>query len=329
MENEDKKHILKKLMQDALTEDEHRALLSSEEVTHAMTHQWDGASSEKADNADAENTIWQMICRRLWNRNDSRKVAFYRVYSAAASLLLLLAIGSAVYFYATNRKMPQMYVVTSGIQNMEAVQLPDGTRVQMGAGSTLTYPAVFEGKTREVTLTGQAFFDVAKNHQKPFIVHTSDMNVQAVGTAFEVFNYEVEDKSEAILVNGKINVGIIDKKTGNTKEYTVTPDTKLVYDKLNGSVTTSYVDADKYSAWRKQRILSFENEQLSMIIPRLEQWYGRKIMCQKDLSEKYRFTFKVRDEALDRILYLIQVTSPLKYTKQDNGDFTVEMKSKQ
>ncbi|MFA6767222.1 MAG: FecR family protein [Parabacteroides sp.] len=329
MKNEEKKHILKMLMQDALTDEEHRALLSSKEVTHVMTHQWNGVSSETTDDADAENAIWQMICRRLWNRSSSKKITFYRIYSIAASLLLLLAMSSLVYFYSTNRKMPQMYVVTSGIQNMEAVQLPDGTRVQMGAGSTLTYPAVFEGKTREVTLTGQAFFDVARNHQKPFIVHASDMSIQAVGTAFEVFSYDVEDKSEAILVNGKIKVGIKDKNTGSTKEYSVTPDTKLVYDKLSGAVTTGYVEADKYTSWRKQRVLSFENEQLSMIIPRLEQWYGRKIMCQKDLSERYRFTFKVRDEALDRILYLIQVSSPLKYTKQDNGDFTVELKNKQ
>ena len=86
------------------------------------------------------------------------------------------------------------------------------------------------------------------------------------------------------------------------------------------------VDADKYTAWRKQKILSFENEKLSMIIPRLEQWYGRKVMCQKDLADKYRFTFKVRDESLDRILFMIKASSPLQYKEEKNGDYTLTLK---
>ena len=83
------------------------------------------------------------------------------------------------------------------------------------------------------------------------------------------------------------------------------------------------MDADKYTAWRKQKMLSFENEKLSMIIPRLEQWYGRKVMCQKDLADKYRFTFKVRDESLEKILMLIQLSSPLKYKEIEDGNYSL------
>ena len=82
----------------------------------------------------------------------------------------------------------------------------------MGPGSRLTYPASFSGKTREIRLDGQAFFDVAKNREKPFIVHTEDMSVEALGTAFELFSYNMENKMEAILLNGKIKVSVENKE---------------------------------------------------------------------------------------------------------------------
>ena len=325
MEFEDKKHILKKLMQDALSEEERIALQASRQVEQEMFRQWETAPDAVSMDRPDETSIWQNIRKRSWAQVGTKKVIFYKMYSWVASVLLLLGIAGSSYYLSTENNIPQ-YVVSAGIQNMEAVSLPDGTKVQLGSGSRLTYPGNFTGGTREVTLNGQAFFDVAKNPRKAFIVHTAKMDVQALGTAFELFCYDVENKSEAILLNGKIKVGVADKETGKRTEYLVSPDQKLVLDKQTGRITNYQVDADKYTSWRKQRLLSFENEKLSMIIPRLEQWYGRKIMCQKDLAEKYRFTFKVRDEALDRILFMMGESSPLEHTRMDNGNYILSLK---
>ncbi len=109
-------------------------------------------------------------------------------------------------------------------------------------------------------------------------------------------------------------------------EYLVSPDEKILMDRQTGKIVKQIVDADKYTAWRKQKMLSFENEKLSMIIPRLEQWYGRKVMCQKDLADKYRFTFKVRDESLEKILFMIKASSPLQYKETENGDYILTLK---
>ena len=326
MEYEDKKYILRKLMQDALTEEERIALQSSRRVTRQMERQWDSAPDVIERDRPDESSIWRNICRVSWQHAEGRKVVFYKIYSLVASVLLVLGVAGTAYFAYQDRTTVPMYVVSSGIQNMESVSLPDGTKVQMGPGSRLTYPASFSGKTREVTLNGQAFFDVAKNREKPFIVRTEDMSVQALGTAFELFSYEMDNKIETILLNGKIKVGISDKGTKKVKEYLVSPDEKLVLDRQTGEVMKQAVNADKYTAWRKQKMLSFENEKLTMIIPRLEQWYGRKVMCQKDLAEKYRFTFKVRDESLDRILYMIKASSPLIYTQMESGDYILTLK---
>lgn len=321
MEYEDKKYIVRKLMQDTLTEEERTALQASRQVTRKMEHQWDNAPDAVRSDRPDEPSIWQNICREVWSHGEGRKVAFYKIYSMVASILLVLGVAGTAYFALQGKANVPMYVVSSGIRNMESVSLPDGTKVQMGPGSRLTYPASFSGKTREITLDGQAFFDVAKNREKPFIVHTEDMSVEALGTAFELFSYDMENKIEAILLNGKIKVSVADKETNRLEEYLVSPDEKILVDRQTGKITKQIVDADKYTAWRKQKMLSFENEKLSMIIPRLEQWYGRKVMCQKDLANKYRFTFKVRDESLEKILMLIQLSSPLKYKEVEDGNY--------
>lgn len=313
-------------MQDALTEEERMALQASHRVEQEMFRQWDTAPDAVGADKPNETSIWNIICERSWGQAKVNKVEFYKIYSWVASVILLIGIVGSAYFLSSEKTNVSVYVMSAGIQNMEAVSLPDGTKVQLGPGSRLTYPENFTGKTREVTLNGQAFFDVSKNPHKAFIVHTNDMDVQALGTAFELFSYDVENMSETILLNGKIKVGVTDEKTGERTEYLVSPDQKLVLDRQTGTVTKYQVDADKYTSWRKQRLLSFENEKLSMIIPRLEQWYGRKIMCQKDLAEKYRFTFKVRDEALDRILFMIGESSPLKHTKMNNENYVLSLK---
>lgn len=324
MEYEEKKYILRKLMRDALTEEERIALQSSPRVMERMERQWEEAPDAAFEDRPDERAIWQNVCDVSWGQGKRRRMLFYKWYSVAASVLLALGVAGTVYF--ASRDVPQVpqYIVSSGIQNMESVSLPDGTNVQMGPGSRLTYPADFSGKTREITLDGQAFFDVAKDRNKPFIVHTGGgLSVEALGTAFELFSYDVEDRSEAILLNGKIRVSVRDEAANRVKAFLLSPDEKMTVDRQTGKVSRQSVDADKYTAWRKQKMLSFENEKLSTIIPRLEQWYGRKVMCQKDLADKYRFTFKVRDESLEKILTLIQLSSPLKYKEVEGGNYSL------
>ena len=203
MGQDDEKYILKKLMQDALAEEEQAALNDRKTVKRQMFSQWENApDAVSSDRADGKQ-IWYHICRRLSKASDNGYL-YYKIYSIAASVLLLLAVGGMAFHMAGNKKEVAMYIVTSGIQNMQSVSLPDGTFVQLGPGSRLTYPADFTGETREIQLNGQAFFDVYRNPAKPFIVHTSNMQIEALGTAFEIFDYEIENKSETVLLNGSV-----------------------------------------------------------------------------------------------------------------------------
>lgn len=323
--NEDKKSKLKNLMHDALDEQEKQLLMQEPNVEKLMHAQWEEDMDINESDLFVENRIWKKIMHQIDRRAASNQLLIYKIIAIAASFLLLIATGSLVYF---NKQQSEqyMYIVSSGVCSIESVSLPDGTEVKLGPNSRLTYPSNFNGKTRDVNLIGQAFFSVAKDKEKPFTVHTDNMDVTALGTSFEVFNYEYENRIEAILLEGKVRVGLgnnIDSK--QRKEIILTPDEMLVYDKSDQTVRVKNVNAESYSGWKNLGILSFENERLSTIISRLEPWYGRKIKCPEDIAEEYRFTFKVRDESLERILFMLNNSSPVKY-KEINGDYELYVK---
>lgn len=304
MENK-KRNKLHKLLTGKLSSSAKQELLYSKPVERIMHQQWETASQENAFEFEPTRT-YTKIQKRI---NQQLVAPFYKVYSIVASILILLGIGSAIYM--RNKLQPaQMYVVASGIRNIESISLPDGSEVQLGPGSSLTYPAKFTKKRRCITLKGQAFFSVAKDKQHPFIVHTQQMDVQALGTAFEVFSHAEESYIETTLLNGKVRISW-DDKTQPT--FILHPNEQFIYNKQDREGKIRPIEADKYTAWRQQGFLSFEKEPLAMILPRLEHWYGRKIICDKALAQRYYFSFKVRDESIERILHIMSLSAPLKF----------------
>lgn len=310
---------MKKLVKDKLSATEQNAVLTSVPVTEKMREQWDTAPDRTGSDGTDGSYIWKCIRKETFEKVSVKNMRFYRIFARVASFLLLLSVTGSAYFFFNKEKPSSHYIVHSGIQNISTVQLPDGTNIQLGSGSKLTYPDEFSSKKREVWLDGQAFIDVIPDEQKPFIVHTRQMDVEVSGTAFEIFAYAEDDFMETILLEGKINVHLANRKDTS---FTLMPDDKLTYNKTDGKIIRARVNADNYTSWRKGS-LSFENERLSMIIPRLEQWYGRRIFVNKELREDYKFTFKVRDEPLERILYIMGESSPIRYDKSEDGNFTL------
>ena len=193
----------------------------------------------------------------------------------------------------------------------------------LNAGSRLTYPKEFSGNKREVTLSGQAFFSVHPDKAHPFVVKTKNMDVTALGTAFEVFSFDGDESVETVLLNGKVKVEPKDHKEQIKGEYILQPNEKLTC-QVNGDIRIDRVDANSYSAWRIGGRLSFKNETLAMILPRLEKWYGQKIDCPQKTADHYRFTFTLRNEPLDLILNIMSHSAPLNYKLISNDYYVLE-----
>ncbi|MCK9412013.1 MAG: FecR domain-containing protein [Prolixibacteraceae bacterium] len=152
------------------------------------------------------------------------------------------------------------------------VLLPDGTKVFLNAGSRLVYPENFTGKTREVFLIGEAFFDVRHDKNHPFIVQIDDLRVKVLGTRFNVSAYQTDNVVETVLAEGKVsieqnNAGLFDKATE------LAPNQLASFDRTTKETKVKKVEINNYILWTTG-LLQFESTDLSRITKRLERYYN-------------------------------------------------------
>jgi transmembrane sensor len=195
------------------------------------------------------------------------------------------------------------------------ILLSDGTQVQLNAGSKLTFPAIFSGKTREVYLTGEAFFEVTKNPEVPFIVKTDYLNIKVLGTAFNVTAYQDEQYTTAVLVEGRVNVA----QTGMVnKEYILAPGQGCIYSNVDKSTQVRNVDIDDYVLW-KDGLYNFRNMPLRDLVSRVRKYYNVPVQIEGEELANTNVTGKlVFSNDLNKVMiYLAK-------TMEGNFDITEE-----
>lgn len=163
--------------------------------------------------------------------------------------------------------------------------LSDGTKVWMNAESSLSYPVGFKGNTREVTLTGEAYFEVTHNAAKPFIVHTRETAVQVLGTSFDVSAYKGE-ATFATLVEGSVKVN-----AGNG-EVLLRPGEQAMKEWGSDALSKKEVDTDEFTAWKNDRLL-FKNADLHSIAEKIGRAYDYSIVFASEELKKARCTISL------------------------------------
>lgn len=235
----------------------------------------------------------------------------WQYWAIAASVLLFLLAGYHLYT-TSNPPENKMLVLTGGNEGREQYTLPDGTTVCLNRGSKLIYPTRFSGKQREVCLSGQAFFDVAKEPNRMFIVKTGKIDIQVTGTQFDVTAYDVDDEIITSLVSGSVQISMEDEATGR---IALKPGERLIHNKQHQS-TTIYkdVDMDVYTSW-KDGYLRFKESSFQEVRVQLEHAYGVRIQLKdKFLTErKYTGRLDLRN-SIEDILETIKTTTPMNYT---------------
>ena len=174
---------------------------------------------------------------------------------------------------SSNEPVPNQLIVPSG--NRSKITLSDNTVVYLNAGSKLIYPSVFKKDTREVLLFGEAFFEVAKNKHQPFIVKTSSIDIEVLGTHFDVSAYSDDNQVQTVLVEGAVAVKKHDASVFNRKVL-LKPNQMLVFSKQTKNMVVNNVDAEYYTLW-KDGMLKFEGEELKQVIKKIERFYDLKI----------------------------------------------------
>ena len=183
------------------------------------------------------------------------------------------------------------------------IMLPDNTIVTLNGNSSLSYRGDWkEEKLRSVTLTGEAYFKVTSNAQKPFIVNTSDISIKVLGTTFNVKSYDDDEAVETTLVEGKV---IIEKAKAHAEPEVIEflPDQKAIFSKNSKQIVMEKVKPESEAAWVKGSLI-FEDEPFSEIVKELERWYGVKIIVKDKASLKCRFNARIENESLEEVLKL-------------------------
>ena len=250
----------------------------------------------------------------------------------AASLLAVLLFA---YLLTSNKPKPQIAqnTITTKPGSKSKVQLPDGSQVWLNADSRITYDESFRGPFREVKLCGEAYFDIAKDKDHPFIIHASSIDVKVLGTSLNIRSYRNEKNTEAVLINGSIEVSLRDDPD---KKVVLRPNEKIVVENDNKPIVSGAARADlKYDRapvmvlgkahfqqtdtiatevlWTKNK-LAFDQETLENVASKIERWYGVKISIRDDSLRGTAYSGVFEDESLAQVMEALRLTGNFRYS---------------
>lgn len=185
--------------------------------------------------------------------------------------------------------------------------LEDGTKVWVNAGSRIVYPVAFADKKREIYVNGEVFLEVAPDKKRPFVVKTKEMDVQVLGTSFNVMAYETDESASVVLVTGSVQVD-----TRDDEDFRLEPNRMFSYHK--GECDIKDVNVNDYILW-KDGLYTYRSEHLSVILDRLSRYYGKKISYKSDVAD-LRCSGKLdMQEDLEVVLDGLSQTAPILYKK--------------
>ena len=203
------------------------------------------------------------------------------------------------------------------------IELSDGSKVWLNADSKIQYPTLFAGNTREIYLDGEAFFEVAKNPQKPFIIHLVNGTIQVLGTSFNVRAYNNEKLVETSVATGK--VAFIPKYNSDKKQDTVfiTPNNKVQYHFRDEKIAVLPTLVTEDNAWTEGKLI-FKAMTLQDITTELERNFGKKAVFLDDEAKEYVLTGSFQNNTLEEIMYYLSLSKSRKiYYKITNNELRI------
>ncbi|WP_299578676.1 FecR domain-containing protein [uncultured Sunxiuqinia sp.] len=220
------------------------------------------------------------------------------------------------------KELMNKVIIPYGKKSM--IMLSDGTKVWLNAGSQLVYPSVFLRNKREVVLVGEAYFDVAQNQKKPFIVRTAELNVRVFGTKFDVSAYPEDEFVATTLEEGSVGLEIKGKGLlAEDKQILLKPNQKISMNKTTRETTVRLVDVSMHTSW-KEGILKSESEDLSRLVKKIERYYNIHITLSDPLVGLYKISGKLDlGKSPEEVLNVVKLTVPIDWTKKSNGDFII------
>jgi ferric-dicitrate binding protein FerR (iron transport regulator) len=266
---------------------------------------------------------------RVVQKNNVRKEVISHFYKVAAILVFAVLLGSAGYYFGFRNKVTEVYseIISAEKQVIKEYLLPDGSVVALNSNSKLVFPRNFTGDTREVTIYGEAFFDVKPDASKPFIINAGNAQVKVLGTSFNVKADRENGTVEVVVATGKVQV--TGKTSGELNDKTpilLVPGEKGIVTKI-GSVTDKMENNNpNYLAWKTHDFV-FNEVALSEVIATLESTYHVDIEVAQPKLNELKLTAHFENKPIDFVLNVVRLTFNLDLS-EENEQFTLSGRGK-
>ena len=268
---------------------------------------------------------WGKIDSHL-SQDKKRIITLPRLLRIAAVVLIVIATGLLVWQAATPKLKTEEFATSQNdITNPEII-LPDGTKVKLNHGSKLTYPEQFTGTTREVSLSGEAFFNVTHNAEKPFIIKINGASVKVLGTSFNVFAYSNKPIVEVIVKTGRVELND-DVKSGssNANKVVLLPGEKGTLDKQKGILSKESSFDTNNLAWMTHEI-KFKYTSLNEVFSTMEHTFNIRIVADKNVDRNLQLNATFNHQDPDYIMNVVAMTLNLHLKKEGNNKYIIQNK---
>lgn len=275
----------------------------------------------------AKKSIPEKTDDRIWRKVQTETIgkaapvfSIGRMVRIAASFALILGLGILIYLKQTTTPEVNYITKTTARGQKANITLSDGSIVHLNSESSITFPESFAYlKDRKIKLTGEAFFEVRENIEKPFIVKTSDINTIVLGTSFNVNAYSDLSSIYVTLESGHVKVET-NKDAGINRNFEINPGEQIIFEKASKNMRKAKVDINKFLAWREGQII-FDGHTMLEVAKRLERWYNVSFHFESDNLSHCIISGEFRSDNLQNILENIQFLTNLEFKLDDKQVF--------
>ncbi|HSI75482.1 MAG TPA: FecR family protein [Lunatimonas sp.] len=266
-----------------------------------------------------EQKLWSKISTQIDQKesgnelaDDARKWIVQRsvIRKIAAMILIGLAFLGLQLNQISKQAIPRGMVVNSAFST---VYLSDGSIVKLKGDSQLEYPNKFIGNTREVNLVGEAFFDIAKDSVKPFIIHSPNITTKVLGTSFSIKAYKGDNAQEVEVITGKVLVSV-KQLSGISKDIILIPSQKIIYNqKLDSLIAINTIDSTPITQVTRPDLVFIEAP-MQQIVSTLSDLYDKQIILKNSGMKNCLITADLSEEPLEICLEILAKSVNATYT---------------
>jgi ferric-dicitrate binding protein FerR (iron transport regulator) len=289
----------------------------------------------KAGKWNDTSAEWQAILDRIEPSVTKYSISrrkFGLALSAAATILILISLATGYFFirYSDLKKQQAnsyTYIFSPRGQRTRVI-LPDSTKVWLNSESSLKYSTNYNSEIREVTTEGEAFFQVHKNPEKPFLVNADEIKIKVYGTSFNVKAYSDDKSIETTLIEGKLSITSLVSQKGKGEEIFLKPNEKCIYlrkdasiqkqknitddEKKSEVIIKQNINPEEEKLWKYGNLI-FNDETFGNLAKKIERWYDVKIHFEDEKIRNYKFTGEFNKETINQAMEALMLSSQKSY----------------